>query len=142
MGLDTTHGCWNGGYGSFHTWREKIAELVEIPLGLMDGYYEVPYWKDVRGVKLGWDVNFENWLPVKWSSLKPDMLHYLLNHSDCDGELEWDVCDGIADRLEAILSDFPDEYVGGHIGNWKEKTLKFIDGLRLAAKKHENVEFH
>ena len=25
------------------------------------------------------------WLPIAWESLKPDIIHVLLNHSDCDG---------------------------------------------------------
>ncbi len=80
--------------------------------------------------------------PIRWDCLKPDPLHELLHHSDCEGEIPWESCEGIADSLERILPNLPDEDAGGHIGNWRDKTQQFINGLRLAAEQKENVEFH
>ena len=119
MGLDTTHDCWHGGYSSFDRWREKLASLAGINLRSMEGF--------------GGEV--------KWESLKPDALHILLNHSDCDGDIEWKDCGPLADRLAELLPLLPDESAGGHIGNWREKTQQFIDGLRDAFGAKENVEF-
>ena len=34
------------------------------------------------------------------------------------------------------------DHGGGHIGNWRAKTRAFVDGLRLAASRGEDVEFH
>ena len=39
MGLDTTHGCWNGPYSAFHRFREDLAKAAGIPLDMMQGYY-------------------------------------------------------------------------------------------------------
>ena len=112
MGLDTTHGCWHGSYGNFHLWRCEIASLIGINLEKMKGF----------------DGN------VPWESLKPDPLHKLLHHSDCDGEIETKDCAAIADRLESLLPQITDEYYLG-------KTEQFIEGLRLAASANEDVVF-
>ena len=81
-------------------------------------------------------------LPIKWESLKLDPLHELLCHSDCDGDLKWKICAAMADRLQELIPLLPEEEAGGHIGVWKNKTQKFVDGLRLAYSKKENVEFY
>jgi hypothetical protein len=81
-------------------------------------------------------------MPIKWECLKPSPLLALLNHCDCDGEIPHEECATMADALEDLLPKLPDEDAGGHIGNWREKTQTFINGLRLAASKCENVDFH
>jgi hypothetical protein len=86
--------------------------------------------------------NIRKWLPISWDALKPDILHVLLHHSDCDGIIEHKHCKSLADRLEELLPLLPDGDGGGHIGDWREKTQRFIDGLRLADSLGENVEFH
>lgn len=81
-------------------------------------------------------------LPLQWESFKPNALHKLLHHSDCEGEIAWEDCSEIADELERILPKLPTGDAGGHIGNWRDKTQTFIDGLRLAVTNKENVDFH
>jgi hypothetical protein len=119
MGLDTSHGCWHGAYSAFSRWRTQIATQIGIPLDCMEG--------------------FGGGRP--WPSSEQEPLVHLLNHSDCDGELEHRHCAAIADRLTEILPGLPADDDGGHIGNWREKTQLFIDGLRLAADRGENVIF-
>jgi len=115
MGLDTTHYCWHGPYSSFGRWRKKIAEVA--------GYGKLDDYVGFGGVK-------------EWP--KKSILEELLHHSDCDGKIRWSSCEGIADKLEALLPALSvadeDEVVF--------KTNRFIAGLRLAAKEQENVEFH
>lgn len=158
MGLDTSHDCWHGAYSAFQRWREQLARSAGIPLRLMEGFYGPPNassmeWLAPRDggpicgnihgpVIHDWAAGIAEWLPVKWSTLKPDPLHILLNHSDCDGEISAADCGPIADRLEQLLPELaklPDD--NGHIGSWVEKTQKFIDGLRLAATEGEPVKF-
>ena len=79
-------------------------------------------------------------LPLKWTAFKPDPIHILLSHSDCDGIIESSDCGPIADSLEHILPDLRGDF-GGHVGDIREKTQIFIDGLRLAAACGEKVEF-
>lgn len=78
---------------------------------------------------------------IRWDCLKPDVLHELLYHSDCEGDLPAESCGPLADRLTELLPLLPDEDAGGHIGRWRPKTQAFIDGLRRAAAAGEPVWF-
>lgn len=159
MGLDTSHGCWHGSYSAFMRWRCEIAKAAGMPpLQFMDGFYN---WKDITledasaAVKsLGFAQEHE-WardllsafycggnLPIKWDCLKPSPLHTLLNHSDCEGNIPASECSGVADALEALIPLLPDGSGGGHIGDWRDKTRLFVDGLRVASKNGEDVLFH
>lgn len=120
MGLDTSHGCWNGAYSAFGRWRNAICEVAG--LGDLDDYVGFGGHKQ-------WDHS--------------DPLTVLLYHSDCDGEIEHTECSTLADSLEQLLPAL--ERLGdggGHIGMYVDKTQHFIDGLRHAADSQENVEFH
>ena len=148
MGLDTSHRCWHGAYSAFMRWREKLAELTGYPpLILMEGFYTKDNWNDV--VKILRDKGHD-WvagllaagLPISWGLFNPDPLIILLRHSDCDGLIESKDCDPIADRLEELMPLLPKCEGVGHIGNWRDKTQAFIDGLREAARLGENVDFH
>lgn len=156
MGLDTTHDCWHGAYSAFMRWRMKLGEISGIPLGLMEGYYH-PDMSMPMGITKFVDTfmkdspiyyvaeplkQFDTFLPIRWEILKPDpALHFLLSHSDCEGDIPVEMLEPLAQRLEELLLLLPDEDAGGHIGNWREKTQKFIDGLRLAHSLNEPVEF-
>lgn len=131
MGLDVSHNCWEGAYSAFMRWREELARLAGMPpLQMMEGFTprfaapETPI--------------------ISWEALRPDpALHALLNHSDCDGELPAEICAPLADRLEELLAAAPaDLNLGGHIGNFHDKTRQFITGLRDAAAAGEAVEFY
>lgn len=129
-----------------------------IPLDLMENFYKPPYGDSMEWIKArdggplchdprgpilhNWIERYVSpWVPIKWSSLEPDVLHELLDHSDCDGELAAEICGPLADRLEELLPLLPEGDGGGHIGNWRDKTSTFIEGLRLAASRGEAVEF-
>jgi hypothetical protein len=135
-----------------------LAELAYIPLPLMEGYYRPldgetldwlapgasgPACKSFLGpVVYRWYTDLIDFLPLSWESLRPDPLHILLNHSDCEGDIAPEDCAALADRLEDLLPLLPDEDDPGHIGNWRDKTQRFLDGLRLAASRNEALEFH
>lgn len=154
MGLDTTHECWHGAYSAFMRWRTELAKAAGLPpLPLMEGFYEPvggsndyrnPFFWARKGASVCENgfPEIESSLPISWDCLKPDPLYELLHHSDCDGEIPWQSCNGIADSLERLLPKLPSGDGLGHIGNWRDKTQQFIDGLRLAASRQENVVFH
>lgn len=154
MGLDTSHNCWHGAYGAFMRWRKEVARAAGLPpLELMEGFYQslkgprvyspVPtLYHGVATESEDYFTDLDSFLPIKWECLKPSALHLLLNHSDCDGELRWQDCRAIADELEALIPKMPQADDRGHIGNWKDKTQQFVDGLRSASKAKENVDFH
>jgi hypothetical protein len=120
MGLDTTHDCWHGAYSSFMDWRSKICEIAGYGyIGSREGF----------GGKLPWP--------------KDDPLSLLLAHSDCDGEIKWEDCQAIANRLKELLPLLLWPHSGSVLLNYNaERTNTFINGLELAASKKENVGFH
>jgi len=151
MGLDVSHGCWHGAYSAFMTWRCKLAEIAGLPpLYLMEGFYKEgnpltdPCWRsqfDKEGSSWYLWREMQRSLPIRWECLNPDILYELLYHSDCDGTLEVEILEPLAKRLEDLLPLLPTEPQRGHIGDWREKTQDFIDGLRLASERKEIVEF-
>lgn len=160
MGLDTSHGCWSGAYSAFSRWRTKLAEVAGFPpLLLMEHFFDEKEWwfmtrrPDVENPKMyktsepecGFSFAIEQafkTLPIPWGHFESDPLTVLLNHSDCDGTIPASHCGPLADRLAGLIDKLPDDDGGGHIGNWREKTQQFVDGLRAAAAAGEDVEFH
>jgi hypothetical protein len=162
MGLDVSHNAWHGAYSAFMRWRTEIARLCGIPLNFMEGFYG----EDMRRT-IGLFRHMESkgqprtmvtehmsntWItdglersvsvfPIKWETLRYDPIHHLLNHSDCEGEITPKRAAKIADRLTEILPMLPEKDDGGHIGNWREKTQRFIDGCRAAADANEPLRF-
>lgn len=119
MGLNVTHGCWDGAYSSFGRFREALAEQVGLKLPDMVGF----------GGKMPWDL------------LRPDPLWVLLNHSDCDGEIAHADCGPLAKRLHEIAAT-TDRATPGAYGDLKTEIEQFADGLDDADANGETVEFH
>jgi hypothetical protein len=137
MGLDTSHDCWHGPYSAFMRWRVELAEAAGIPLLLMEGFYssssqELWFLDGLDETRQNTILRLLKGAPISWDILKHDAVHELLHHSDCDGEIKWEVCGDMADSLEELLPKMKD----------KHKTQCFIDGLRLAHGAKENVDFH
>jgi len=160
MGLDVSHGCWSGGYIGFHFWRCKLAQVAGLPpLEMMEDFYDRDrWWASVRDAGTGGMMrhvrldqratnisstvtdNMEQ-LPIRWACLRPDPLHILLRHSDCDGSIDWIDCEPIAQRLEELVPLLPEGDGPGHVRNWKDTTAKFASGLREAGRAKEDVVF-
>lgn len=143
MGLDTTHGCWRGSYSAFARWREKLADVAGYDYVEATGKYGT-----FHSLCVDWAGAPDPELLGEWGDVvphrldgTPDPLLYLLMHSDCEGVLKAEHCGPLADRLEELIELLPDEDDRGHIGNWRDKTQTFIDGLRLASEAGEDVEF-
>jgi len=112
-------------------WRQKIATLAGLPpLELMEGFF--------RNKNLDSAPPYYDALPIRWDSLKPDPLHILLNHHDHDGTIAAADCGPIADRLSKLLPLMPE---GPLEGDYRQRTLAFICGLRLASELGEDVWF-
>lgn len=134
MGLDTTHGCWHGGYHAFNAWRNKLTEL--------GGYKLKDYGEGIIGADIDWDKFPEEVLRGKWKSTPDDPLLVLICHSDCDGSIYPKQARALADRIEALIPLLPQGEGPGHVRNWVQTTQSFVDGLRDAAKKRQVVQFH
>jgi len=139
MGLDTTHDCWHGGYSAFCRWRNKVAQVAGYavwPVKFEDGILS-------DTVMIEWGQIRENNLLGHWSSLPPDPLIILIAHSDYNGIIRSDHCEPLALRLEELLPQLEkQDKDGNHFDNYAEKTKSFIQGLRVAAERQENVNFH
>lgn len=121
MGLDTSHDCWHGAYSAFMRWRKALCEVA--------GYGDI--------------MEHDGFSPPYKPWPSDDVLVELLAHSDCEGDLKWEICGDLADRLAQLLPALERKGDGGgRIGGYAEKTLQFIDGLRAAHAAQENVEFH
>lgn len=157
MGLDISHDAWRGAYSAFALWRETLAQVADLPpLSLMEGFYSPDNYRNpfycfgCHKLSDGYAVeSIIKSLPIKWDSLKPDVLFVLLDHSDCDGEIEVQFLKPLADRLEELLpalEEIDKDWKGsGHIernGGFAGTTRKFINGARAAALAGEPLGFH
>jgi hypothetical protein len=150
MGLNCTHGFWDGPYSAFMRWRIALAKAAGFPpLLLMEGFYEAPpgeamKWAAPReggplcGSHLGcslhdWIERHTAELPISWAPFKPDPLHVLLDHSDCDGKIAAKHCALLADRLAGLVKKMPAE--------WREKTKLAAAGAREASQAKEDIRF-
>lgn len=163
MGLDTSHNAWHGPYSSFGEWRNWVAiQLGLPPLDLMEGFYTTEHdtddgylkgygnpfyhakikltgkeYKDIESIQRGF--------PIKWSCLKEDAIHELLNHSDCEDDISWEACGKIAERLKYLLDNVNLDDSPGHeyMNDYMlKKTKQFMEGCQLAFEKQERLEFH
>ncbi|MED3440267.1 hypothetical protein P4393_12450 [Bacillus subtilis] len=133
MGLDTTHDAFHGAYSAFNNFRRFLLKSIggSYPphenKELMDGYW---YFGD------------------GYSAETHKGLAEFFRHSDCDGEINPEMCKIVADELEAILPQVEElsksEPSYGHIlrdGGWVAVTKQFIEGCRLAHERDEPLEF-
>lgn len=134
MGLDTTHGCWDGSYTGFSLWRDALADAA--------GYCRIigGKWADNESPVFG-SVILIDWghLPDKalmgeWPETPADPLMVLIAHSDCDGVIHPAQAGPLAERL-AELAPLVDE-------QYQPATQRFLAGLRDAVTANEDVEFH
>jgi len=139
MGLDCSHGAFNGAYSSFNRFRKFIVAATggswppHAPgFALSDNMYRVGATEDDA------DYAREDW----------PGLYELLDHSDCDGEIAPEMCTKVADDLERLMPAFEDlehrtEPAGGHLQHtgYVGAIRKFIAGCRLAAASDEPLEF-
>lgn len=120
MGLDTTHDCWSGSYSAFGDWRRELARAAGLPpLETMEGFGGETLWAD----------------------LTPDILHVLIHHSDCEGEIDHKHCAPLAGRLESLMPFIPSDVRGWPRNGVRNSTRLFIAGLREADEAGEPVEF-
>jgi hypothetical protein len=140
MGLDTTHGCWHGGYGSFSVFREALARAAEWPADGPDEGFEAS-----GGSRINWSALPDGWLMGEgWESVPEDPLIILQAHSDCDGILPVFALVPLADRLEELRPKVHDAalaWAPAWADELPERVDQFVRGLRAAAAAGEPVEF-
>jgi len=132
MGLDVSHDCFSGAYSAFNRWRNELARVAEYAFANYDG---------IEAPSIDWGHISEKNIMGYWKKLPDDPLVILIAHSDCEGIIQHSHARALANRLSELIDKLPDTPDPGHIGVWRDKTQAFIDGLKLAAKKKQNVKF-
>lgn len=94
MGLDFVGSDARWAYSGFMRFRCKLAKGIGIDLNTMEGFVgEItanPFKKPMSGV---------------WKDVK-DPLKWLLNHSDCEGQISARRCGLIAPRIRDVVKDW------------------------------------
>lgn len=112
MGLFLTHDCWSSSYSYFSDFREELARAAGFPLlQEMSGYGGT----------------------TAWTTYLDDPIVVLLLHSDCDGDIPWRLCRGLAERLLELSSLLRGAYAG--------RARTFAAGLNRAFDAKEDVVF-
>lgn len=93
----------------------------------------------------------ESALPIPWTAFESHPLKPLLDHSDCDGEIQWQDCKAIAAALMEIyerttVDEDPEagrsDSERGVYDGMRMATKRFAQGAMRAFESQENIEFH
>lgn len=132
MGLDTTHGAWNGPCNYFNCFRRWLANQIGIDLYDYIGFGK--FVKTEGGIEYV-ETGFNDLKSIK-HDIQP-----LLDHSDCDGLLTPEECQRVANGLKDII-DRTQGDPSIEAREYRLLAIRFKNGCLLAAKKKENLEFH
>lgn len=134
MGLDFSHGEARWSYGTFQRFRKRLAASIGLDWGLMlHDAGDSP-----AGTLCGWSPHNhtdEQRREKSWEHAEKHDIYPLLNHSDCDGELDPDECRRVARGLRSIVSLWPED------DNDRLRALELASGCDAAADAGENLEF-
>lgn len=152
MGLNCSHGAFDGAYSAFNRFRQAVCHITGF-----EGSYGPHYEYSMKGEPLytkdgqiayrdGYDAD-TFYLPDHMTQETWPGLWEFLSHSDCDGEISPEMCTKVADDLEKLVPRMKELGwdAGGHIeraGGFVSVLEKFITGCRMAAKHNEPLDFH
>lgn len=123
MGLDTTHGAYNGAYSSFNDFRRALLKAYNGE-DLFDYVgYEYRSKRD----------NKRNSPGKLLINIDDDGLLLLMDHSDCEGMIRWVDCKLVADSIRKIAPKLPSHYMN--------MAIQFANGCQLAYTKKEDLLF-
>jgi len=122
MGLRFSHADAYFSFTTFHEFRRRLAQLAGINLEEMQGYTDPP----------------EAGKP--WSEVD-DPIVYLLDHSDCDGEISPEECEELAPRLRELLDKWSDESDDGY-AYFQVNGRQLADGLAICPAMNHSLQFY
>ena len=117
MGLDFSHTNAHWSYSGFMRFRVRLTAEIGIDLKKMIGFNKENDFKS-----------------LSWEKVT-DPIKYLLDHSDCDGDLSPELCSKIAPRLRELVSSWDDDDYD------KEQALLLAEGMDLAFINNERLQF-
>lgn len=149
MGLDVSHDAWSGAYGAFSRWRDALAgaagyELAWIATGELfeEGRPPIGKWVPTRQIVLiDWGHIVRKNYDGEWDDMPHDPLILLIAHSDCDGHIYNEHLEPLIARLTELLPAIEGQNGGGHLGDIRATTERFIAGCRAALAAGESLEF-
>lgn len=112
MGLDFSHCEARWSYSGFGQFRRRLAQEIGVDLNKMYGF---------GGTRTFHTIN--------------DPIKYLLDHSDCDGNLDPVKCRKIIPRLRKLVSNWADNDYD------KKQALELADGMEYCASKNRHLMF-
>lgn len=141
MTLHVSHNCWDAPATTFFEWMCEIAKVTGYEI-VDNGIVFLP--------KVDFDKVGKRTVYGEWRKTPKDPLLVLFAHSDSEGVIHPEQGIALAKRLEEILPLLPTNEVKeftdwfdlmGRGENWQYVTRKFVNGLRLAHKRREDVVF-
>lgn len=111
MGLDFIGAKAHWAYSGFNRFRERLAQEARINLSEMQGF------KTKDGTKFGTVVKGKSWDKIN------DPIKYLLNHSDCEGQISSQRCGLIIPRIKELIKNWDDNDYD------KQEALKLVNGM-------------
>jgi hypothetical protein len=113
MVVDFSHSDALRSYGTFNTFRERLAKAAGIRIRKMEGYGGVKPWSEVF-----------------------DPVAILLKQCDCNGRVPAQCCWTLARRIEDLISTWPVDDLNRTIGT------EIVQGLRRAARLRQPFLFN
>mgnify|MGYP000951359026 CR=1 FL=1 len=140
MGLCVSHGCFSGPYSSFGRFREALACAAGSPLPLMAGFdYDARKFLLAHGGGIAGKIAAAT--PIAWSTLAPDPIHALLDHSDCDGQIKHADLLSLACRLEDLAAKMRMPSASMELRDHADDAMKFALGCHMAHAAGECLTF-
>jgi hypothetical protein len=140
MGLDCTHGAFNGAYSSFNQFRKALAAACGGSWPPHD-----PDWRDPDDPGADVDPRAWYWREEVVPADLIDGMNAIMDHSDCDGELTTGECVEVAKFMRWAAPRMLDPALG-HLSRAGltigDVALRFADGCDLAVKSNEPLGFH
>lgn len=116
MGIDFIPGDVHWSYRGFHEFRTRLAAEIGVNIMDMEGFTDYPN------------------IAVSWNTIHDDIVP-LLDHSDCEGELEPDVCAKVTPRLRELIVPWSnDDYDKAH-------AIKLANAMEKCARKGRPLLF-
>ncbi|MEQ9091812.1 MAG: hypothetical protein RIE52_12020 [Balneola sp.] len=147
MGLNISYRAFDAPYSVFMRFRVELAKRMGIPLRLMEGFYsdspdymDNPFAMLERKYPKGnetemWKIReIKEVLPLKWETLKPNPIHELLYHSDCDGYINFSSVRKMVPELEKLVNKEEQS-------EFQERLETFISGCKVAIKERSRLDF-
>lgn len=121
MGLNVSHGAWDGSYLNFDRFRGAVCAATG---GTWPDEHDAPWW-----------------FGPGFDSASHPGLHAFLDHPDNEGEIPPGDAARLADEMEQLLPKLDAAESGSPGWTWGRVARRWIEGCRRAAAAREPLRF-